>query len=118
MPCERCGGDNHDSGSYSCPYLRPSVKLTAENFLRDAGGAMAARAAQYDSPEGERSMGKTVAAFNAITGRDLTETEGWLLMLVLKQVRQFQAVPRLDSATDSVAFAALLAESRMKEPQS
>ena len=31
--------------------------------------------ATYDKPDGERSMGKTVAAFNAVTGRDLSEAE-------------------------------------------
>lgn len=93
----------------------PPAERSAGDYLREAAEIMAERGRQYDSPKGERSMGKCVAAFNAITGRDLTESEGWLLMLVLKQVRQFQNAPHLDSAQDGVAYAALLAEARMTE---
>ena len=77
---------------------------------------MADRAATYDQPEGERSMGKTVAAFNAVTGRNLTEAEGWLLLDILKQVRLFQrAGYHADSAEDHIAYAALMAEAKSKE---
>jgi hypothetical protein len=73
---------------------------------------MQERGKTYDSDGGERSMGKTIAAFNAITGRDLSEQDGWLLMLLLKQVRQWSTTQfHQDSALDSVAYAALLAES-------
>lgn len=85
---------------------------TAHDYLTQAADLMVQRGKQYDKPSGERSMGKTVAAFNAITGRDLSESEGWLLMLLLKQVRQWQTPEfHRDSAEDSVAYAALLAES-------
>jgi len=88
---------------------------TALSFLSHAGEIMKERGKQYDAEDGERSMGKTVAAFNSITGRDLSESEGWLLMLVLKQVRQWQSGPfHEDSAIDSVSYAALLAESLAK----
>jgi hypothetical protein len=71
------------------------------------------RAATYDNPEGERSMGKAVQAFNAITGRDLTEPEGWLLLQVLKDVRLFQRPGyHADSAEDCIAYAALKAEAK------
>lgn len=84
----------------------------ATDFLRRAAAIMEQRAAEYDNPDGERSMGRTVLAFNAVTGRDLTESEGWLLMLLLKQVRQWEASTfHRDSAEDGVAYAALLAES-------
>lgn len=89
---------------------------TAHDFLERAGKHMADRAATYDKPEGERSMGKTVAAFNAITGRDLSESEGWLLMSVLKMVRDRQrANPHIDSIEDNIAYAALYGEARLKE---
>lgn len=90
--------------------------VSATEFLEFAAGHMRARAATYDQPTGERSMGKTVAAFNAITGHSLKESEGWLLMLLLKQVRLFQRdVFHRDSAEDAVAYAALLAEAKGKE---
>ena len=84
---------------------------TAQNNLRAAAKHMDDRAAEYDSPEGERSMGKTVVAFNAITGRDLTEAEGWLLLQLLKDVRQWSRPNyHQDSAEDCIAYAALKAE--------
>jgi hypothetical protein len=77
---------------------------------------MEARAKEYDQPEGERSMGKTVEAFNSITGRDLTEAEGWLFMEILKNVRMFQAPGyHADSAEDCIAYAALKAEAKANE---
>lgn len=91
----------------------PAVRIlqTAANHMRD-------RAATYDKPEGERSMGKTVEAFNAVTGRDLSESEGWLLLQILKDVRLFQRPGyHADSAEDCVAYAAMKAEAKMAEGQ-
>ena len=86
--------------------------MKADTILEKAAQHMRDRAATYDKPEGERSMGKTVAAFNAITGRDLTTAEGWLMLAVLKQVRAFHnpAVPHVDSLEDGPAYLALMAE--------
>lgn len=86
-------------------------KRSAESFLRQAAELMKERGKQYDQDGGERSMGKTVEAFNAITGRDLSESEGWLLMGLLKSVRQYSGDYHRDSAEDKVAYAALEAES-------
>ena len=94
--------------------------MKATNILEKAAQHMRDRAATYDKPEGERSMGKTVAAFNAITGRDLTTAEGWLMLAVLKQVRAFQypAVPHVDSLEDGPAYLALMAEEMLSgEPK-
>jgi hypothetical protein len=86
--------------------------MNALDFLQDSMNTLEQRGKDYDQEGGERSMGKTIAAFNAITGRDLTEQEGWLIMLLLKQVRQWSTNQfHQDSALDSVAYAALLAES-------
>lgn len=83
----------------------------AADFLTEAGFTMRQRGATYDTPEGERSMGKAVASFNTITGRDLTEAEGWLLLQQLKDVRQWSKPEyHHDSALDSVAYAALKSE--------
>jgi len=87
---------------------------SAADLLAAAEKHMRDRAATYDKPEGERSMARTVLAFNAITGRDLAESEGWLLMQILKDVRDRQRVaPHTDSLEDCVAYAALKAEARM-----
>ena len=92
------------------------MKITAQQLLNKAASHMQARSATYDNPEGERSMGATVAAFNIITGRDLTESEGWLLMQVLKDVRDRQRKdPHQDSLEDGIAYSALKAEARLAE---
>lgn len=92
--------------------LTNNTPTTAVEFLTKAGNLLVERAKQYDQPGGERSMGRTVEAFNIITGRALTEAEGWLLMQLLKDVRQWQTPGKLhqDSAEDCVSYAALKAE--------
>jgi hypothetical protein len=88
----------------------------ATDLLSKAAALMVERGKQYDQPEGERSMGRTVAAFNAITGQDLTEAEGWLLLQVLKDVRLWQRPGyHPDSAEDCIAYAALKAEAKALE---
>lgn len=86
--------------------------MKAHEFLGKAQALMLERGKQYDKSEGERSMGTAVAAFNTITGQSLTEAEGWLLLQVLKDVRQWQNPDKYhaDSAEDCVAYAALKAE--------
>lgn len=87
----------------------------AAELLGRAARHMHDRASTYDKPEGERSMGRAVQAFNAITGRDLTESEGWLLLQVLKDVRLFtRSEYHADSAEDCIAYAALKAEAKSK----
>ncbi len=84
---------------------------TAVEFLQTAADTMTLRGRTYDQPTGERSMGKAVSMFNTCTGRDLSESEGWLLMQLLKDVRQWsRAEYHADSALDCVAYAALKAE--------
>lgn len=92
----------------------PLPATTAPDLLAAAADHMLARAATYDKPEGERSMAQTVAAFNAITGHKLTESEGWLLMAVLKMVRaQTRSEPHRDSIEDLIAYGALFGEARL-----
>ena len=73
-------------------------------------GHMEDRAVTYDKEDGERSMGKTMAAFNVITGSNLTEEEGWLFMEILKQVRSMQGNFKADNYEDLAAYAALRGE--------
>ena len=90
--------------------------MKAEEFLENAAETMKERGKTYDSKDGERSMEKTVIAFNAKTGRDLSESEGWLFMSTLKDVRQFTKKGyHEDSALDGVAYSALMAESLSNE---
>jgi len=88
----------------------------APQYLEEAKNLMIERGKIYDNSDKERSMEATVNAFNAITGKNLSESEGWEFMLILKQVRQFKNLKfHQDSAEDSVAYSALLAESLEKE---
>lgn len=85
----------------------------AAELLGRAAKHMHDRSSTYDKPEGERSMGRAVQAFNAITGHTLSESEGWLLLQVLKDVRLFtRSDYHADSAEDCIAYAALKAEAR------
>lgn len=94
----------------------PNVSLTAPNLLKRASDLMIERAVQYDSPEGERSMEKIVNSFNALTGKDLTEAQGWMFMVLLKLVRDnTRVVGHKDSCDDLIAYAALYGESRLND---
>lgn len=108
----------NDWREYLVEILRknPAVEtVTAASMLTAALGHMEDRAKTYDAPGGERSMGKTVAAFNVITGHTLTEEAGWLFMEILKQVRSQQGDYRADSYEDLVAYAALRGECAARE---
>lgn len=91
---------------------------TASNILRAAIGHMEDRAATYDKPEGERSMGSTVLAFAAITGVLMTEEQGWLFMALLKAVRSQQGAYRADSYEDGAAYFALAGEAAVRDRNS
>lgn len=93
----------------------------AYTFLDTAAKEMKDRAAQRDvqnhtntGKSGERSMKSTVDAFNALTGHNLTEEEGWEFMILLKLVRGRQGDFRADDYVDAAAYSALLGECASK----
>ena len=88
---------------------------TAANILAAALCHMRERAATYDKPEGERSMGATVDAFHAVTGVSMTEEQGWLFMALLKAVRSQQGAYRADSYEDGAAYFALAGEAAVRD---
>lgn len=85
---------------------------TVEDFLEEAGATLIQRGKDYDSTGGERSAARAAKAFNAITGRKLKTVEVWLLLQIIKDVRQFSrdGSYHQDSAVDCIAYAALKAE--------
>ncbi len=92
------------------------LEYTAESFLAEAARILAERGKAYDSPDGERSMAKTVAMFNLRTGKELTEAEGWIFLGYLKDVRQDSAGgAHHDSAVDRINYSLLEAEARFRE---
>lgn len=87
------------------------MTISAIEFLERAADLMLERGKEYDSPDGERSMERTVFAFNVLTGNILSEQDGWLFMLLLKLSRQQNSTEwHKDSSEDAIAYAALLAE--------
>ena len=85
-------------------------KVQAVGILAAAADHMVDRAKFYDQPKGERSMAPTVAAFNAITGLQLSEEQGWLFMELLKCVRAEHNGYRPDNYEDGAAYVALKGE--------
>lgn len=83
---------------------------SAVETLRRAADLIEQRGKQRDSDTGERSMARTVAAFNAVYGVSLTETQGWHFMELLKMARSSQGAYVADDFDDKVAYAALAAE--------
>lgn len=109
-------GLNYAGDCPSC-FFDPVVEdiCRASDILSQAAAEMKDRGATYDQPEGERSMGKTVAAFAAVTGVEMTEQQGWQFMELLKMVRSNQGGYRADSFVDGAAYASLAGEAAAKE---
>jgi hypothetical protein len=90
--------------------------MKADAFLTKAAQLMAERGKDRDNV-GERSMARCVAAFNAMTGHELTEEDGWQFMVYLKHSRARGGNYRRDDYEDAVAYAALSAEAASKVPE-
>lgn len=91
--------------------------MSAIELLEKTAGHLKDRAATYDKPEGERSIGAAVEAFNAVTGDGLMNTSerGWLFMAILKMVRSQQGNYRADNYEDLTAYSALMGEAACEE---
>lgn len=87
------------------------MTCTASDILHTAANTVKQRAASRDIEDtGERSMKRTVEAFNALTGHNLSERDGWLFMVVLKAARATAGSHQLDDYLDGAAYMALAAE--------
>lgn len=102
--------EHHVAVSSTTSSHKIGLKIKASDTLRKAADLIEERAKQRDSGSRERSMSRTVAAFNAIYGTDITETQGWHFMELLKMVRSAQGAYVPDDFDDKVAYAALAAE--------
>lgn len=89
----------------------------AYDILTAAGQHMQDRASQRDLPDGERSMRRCVEAFNALTGHNLDEREGWMFMAVLKAARSCANPhkPNRDDFEDGAAYFGLAGEAALRE---
>ena len=81
-------------------------------LLREALNTLVERGKRRDNTEGqgERSMEKAVAIFNAWTGSSMDEEDGWRFMICLKQAREIQGNFHRDDCVDLVGYSSLLGE--------
>jgi hypothetical protein len=89
--------------------------IKAPDILKTAVKHMEERAREYDQPQGERSMERTVNMFNDLTGQTMSEEDGWVFMALLKIVRSQQGPFKADSYEDCAAYMALAAETASVE---
>lgn len=82
----------------------------APEILESAAMHIAERGKTRDIPGGERSMRRTVEAFNALCGHMLTERDGWMFMAILKASRASTGAVNLDDYEDGAAYFALAGE--------
>lgn len=89
-------------------------KRSAQELLRMAAGNIDSRAVERDI-DSERSMARTVAIFNAYSGKELTELEGWMFMLCLKMARSKAGKLNLDDYVDMCGYGSLAGECALKD---
>lgn len=92
-----------------------TARARAPEILREAAQHIEDRADQRDCPGGERSMARTVALFNALTGHTLSVVDGWQFAVCLKLARSRAGRYVGDDYVDCVAYAALAAEAAAEE---
>lgn len=109
-----CNGFEQQSDPFAAILDAPE---TAPSILLQAHGCISDRAQSRDQADGERSMGRCVASFNAMFGHNLTETQGWQFMLLLKMARGVGGKFHLDDYIDAAAYAALAGECAAGEAQ-
>lgn len=95
-------------------YATNEERSIAIEILSKAAMHMRDRASTYDAPDGERSMARTVTAFNALTGNQITETDGWFFMALLKIARSNQGEYKADNYEDGTAYMSLAGEAAAK----
>ncbi len=79
-------------------------------ILNQAADAVRDRASARGKSQ-ERSMARCVNAFNALTGNNLSERDGWVFMVVLKMARATSTPTGLpDDYVDAAAYCGLAGE--------
>ena len=111
-------GGNIDSAFLPAKELPKPDSAHAADILQRSADLLKERGKQYDTADGRSSMDRAVTAFNAITGHTLTEADGWLLMQMVKDARQWAKQGyHADSAEDCISFAALKAVAKRSQEQ-
>lgn len=106
-----CSGDGLDKWE---PKEKSDHYKHAYELLETTSATLKERGKDRDNGE-ERSMAKTVELFNKLEGVELTETQGWRFMVLLKLVRQVNSNGKCeDSFIDAIGYTALMVESALK----
>lgn len=85
--------------------------MDACEILHAASECIGDRAKDRDLPDGERTMARTIAAFEALTKVKISEPQGWLFMVILKAARATAGRHRADDWIDLCGYGALAGES-------
>jgi hypothetical protein len=99
-----------DSALTSAGKTEGEKQWSARELLQTGLVVLKQRAETRDASQGERSMAKAVAIFNAWTGNTLSEEDGWRFMISLKQAREIQGKFHADDYVDGANYFALLGE--------
>ena len=96
----------------------PRVYSPAVQLLQQAVSVNLEHETDRDLEGHERAMRKTVAAFNALTGHELTERDGNIFMTLVKMGRDQQRVilglpVNADDFIDGVNYLAFAGEARL-----
>jgi len=89
------------------------MKKQASTLLHTAANLIDSRGKERDNA-GERSMERTVEAFNLMTGHQLSEEDGWQFMVFLKFARMRGGCFKQDDYEDAIAYTALQAEAAIE----
>ena len=109
---EGMSDDHQNQRDCELKTITQDTPIKAYDICQQAIDTMRERGKTYDKDDKqeERSMGKTVTAFNALTSQSLTEEQGWLFMAVLKMARAQQGEYKDDNYLDGTAYFALAGE--------
>jgi hypothetical protein len=87
---------------------------SASTLLEKTAEILNSRGQERDKDEGERTIPQLVTVFNALTGHNLSNEDGWIFMLLLKLVRMRGGVHKDDDYLDAIGYSALLAEQAIR----
>lgn len=93
--------------------MNQAVKVTPHGILLTAQRTLEERGQQRDQPGGERSMPSIVRIYQAITGKAMSEHDGYMFMVSLKLARMQSGEPDLDHYVDGAAYFALAGEAAL-----
>jgi hypothetical protein len=90
------------------------MKKTALEILKESQAIIGIRGSERNEQSGERSMETIVNLFNTLTNKDLSTSDGWKFMILLKLVRAEKGYKE-DDYIDGASYFSLLGEERSKE---